>query len=221
MLLLRYAPSVPPENDLAMAARQPGARGAIESLMGSSEAQEAWPGAIIALGMITGPHHFGETHEKLIQFMYTEQPFGCSSSACAPLGKESTTRYWDRQARLAVPISLGYLIRRAGEAAPPPADVTDTSKLIIRKLTGIAKAPSSKVLISACVMSPDTAPSHAKESIESCNVQLQMNAIHGLKECGLPEAIDGLRDVAKHGQNALVVQEAATLLSEHSPHALK
>jgi len=216
VLLLRYAGSVPPERDLVTAAKQgTGAAVAVEDLLRSPDAQESWSGAIVALGVIGGPRHFLDISEKLARFMNTRDRFGCPSATCEPLAIGEMTRYWDRQARLVVPLSLGYLMRHVAEGEPsPPPEVALALSAIITRLTVIGKASSSESLIPACVTS--LAP---QESQESCNIELQMNAVHGLQRSHVLNGIEGLREIAEHGQNPLVAREAEMVLAHthHSP----
>jgi hypothetical protein len=214
-LLIRYASSVPPEDQLLSAAAQTGAIVAVEDLLHSTARDESWPGAIIALGVISGPGHLVEMQKKLLQFMNGTEPFDCIKP-CRAFKQTSTIRYWDREARLAVPLSLGYLARQVSETELT-TEQGHALKSTVFVLTSIAlkSGSSSFAAIPSC-----TERLSIRDPDDSCSIKLQLNAIRGLEKIERREAAEGLRQVVKHGHNPLVVSEAANAL-EQAPRAPK
>jgi hypothetical protein len=206
-LLLAYAASVPPEAALVSAAKHPGATEALAALLATTDGREAWPSAVIALGIISGPNESKELFSKLSAFMWGSHSYGCvDDAACKAVEGDSVTLRWDREARLSVPIAEGYILRNLSSS---PGDLPFIAGLA-SKLVELATFSNVGSHIQVCRSLDDV-------SGRSCVLELQLNAVRALRIADTHDAKIGLHRILAQGDkgsgvNPLVVQEARNAL---------
>lgn len=208
VLLARYPGMVPPDNDVRVFLGSPEAQKAVVQVLSTPKHQESWPGAIVALGMISNLSS-SDVKASLLHFMESTDPFGCSSG-CQSLNftASASLQHWDTEARLLVPKSLGYLLRNtqtpAGDLAPSSPAAT-----LLRRLGEIANGAMSTA--------PSCLAARNKERDESCVQRLEINAVQGLEVSAKHAAYPVLLEISTKSSNPLVAREAA-LAAKSIPH---
>ena len=197
--------AIPSEDDLKPFIGSASAQEAVRQVLSTSKHAEFWSSGVISLAAISnldGPQGLKE-RDRLIQFMESLEPFGCSVN-CQSLPANSYPKLvrWDHEARLKVPIALGYLLRNTNPRQE--AQISD----LINTLSEIGKG----VLINRvlCV---------AQNRVdESCAQTLQLNAVRGLELSGKHGAEAALDRIIANNPNPLVSREAEIAKRSYSHH---
>jgi hypothetical protein len=209
-LLRSYAGAHPPEASIrTVAESQPGALAAVEELLVTGGEQDLWSAAVESLGIITTSKDAQDVNEKLSSFLHSSNPFGCLKTPCKSLETDEDTQDRDREARLEVPVALGYVLRNVRSAISPltvnRAQALETN--ILFTLEQVAKIPYKQLRAPWC--------SDASGQIEeSCGVELQVNAVRGLGIAGSPLAIQSLKRIRDQSTSSLVISAAKAALPQ-------
>lgn len=209
-LLRRHAGAMPSIASIRAAGKHAGARIVLERLLTSVKDEDLWASAIEALGVITDlkTREGSEVFAKLNAFLHYTDPFGCLQLPCPKLNADDETADRDREARLVVPIAIGYLLQNS-ETSSASASSSAAQDILeaMDTLEQVAKTPYITLKAQWCRDS-------AGKIDESCGVELQVNAVRGLKLIGSSAAKQSLQRVAKEGKSDLVIQEAKNALGE-------
>jgi hypothetical protein len=226
VLLRQYSGSLPPVALIQAAGKKPGAMFTVRALLRSTtdKDQEVWPAAIESLGIITNLGNPEGYHacEDLDTFMHGSASFhGIMTS--------HDSREWDKRARLAVPLALGHILNnlkstQASSVERPTSamhDCSDWHNYRSARVPPIAVEAASAYLLDTLEQVAVVLPAKAQwcrisgeteTQDTNCRVELQLNAVDGLRLADSEGAKEILHQVLVKSRDAQVLSLAKSAL---------